>query len=119
MSKIVLELMVVTESTTPPLLYLPPSRWSPPIPGIAFDVRTCLKSLQDHRAYTRSLALKLWSTRAMTFSKLKFATLSGEKKLFCHAGDPAETVFGSGYRARIFWLTGLMRSPGMVLPGKA
>src|SRR5450759_205532 len=46
----VLEFNVVTESMTPPLLSFPPSRWSPPSPGIALAVRTCVKSLHDQRA---------------------------------------------------------------------
>ena len=64
--------------------------------GDGVRVRTCLKSLHDQRAYTRSLALKLWSMRGMTLVKLKLAILSPQKKLFCQAGDPAESVFGSG-----------------------
>src|SRR5215471_9653665 len=116
MLKTVVGLMVVTESMTPPLLYLPPSRWSPPRPGMALAVRTCVKLLVDQRAYTLSFELKLWSTRSITLLKLKSATLSAQKKLFCHAGEPAETVLGNGYSARILAATGLIWSAGMMLP---
>src|SRR6476659_588925 len=50
MLKMVPGLMVVTESITPPLPYLPPSRWLPPTPSMAFELRTWLKSLHDQRA---------------------------------------------------------------------
>ncbi|SRR5260370_1427959 len=54
----------------------------------------------------------------MMLVKLKFAMLFGEKKLFCHAGDPADTVFGCGYSARILSATGLNRSGVITLPAK-
>src|SRR5882672_9219353 len=52
----------------------------------------------------------------MMLVKLKFAILSGEKKLFCHAGEPADTEFGSGYSAKILSATGLNRSGVITFP---